>query len=101
MSISIIIFLYRSGSPQVYAGKCGRYYRHDTMDLDGELITDWGRIVKLVTVSSKRPVRFEIPGTVWQSCGTQGKVRCFITPTIFYITAISSIGFDWICNKML
>lgn len=62
------------GSPQVYAGKSGRYFRHDTIDLDGEVITEWGRIVKLVNVSSKSAVRFEIPGTVWQSCGTQGKV---------------------------
>lgn len=63
-----------TGSPQVYAGKSGRYYRHDTVDLDGEVITEWARIIKLVTVSSKSAVRFEIPGTVWQSCGTQGKV---------------------------
>uniref|UniRef100_A0A6P7FTJ3 HECT-type E3 ubiquitin transferase n=1 Tax=Diabrotica virgifera virgifera TaxID=50390 RepID=A0A6P7FTJ3_DIAVI len=72
------------GSPEVHAGRAGRYYRHDTIDLDGELITEWGRIVKNVNVSSKYAVRFEIPGTIWQSCGSQGKhwIRLDIFPDI-------------------
>ncbi|XP_072386929.1 E3 ubiquitin-protein ligase HERC2 [Diabrotica undecimpunctata] len=72
------------GSPEVHAGRAGRYYRHDTVDLDGELITEWGRIVKNVNVSSKYAVRFEIPGTTWQSCGSQGKhwIRLDIFPDI-------------------
>lgn len=68
---------YFLGAPEIYAGKAGRYYRHDTIDVDGEVISDWGRIVKNVTVSSKYAIRFEIPGSIWQSCGTQGKV-CII-----------------------
>ncbi|XP_056632300.1 E3 ubiquitin-protein ligase HERC2 isoform X1 [Diorhabda sublineata] len=72
------------GSPEVHAGRAGRYYRHDTIDLDGELITEWGRIVKNVTVSSKYAVRFEIPGTIWQSNGSQGKhwIRLEVYPDV-------------------
>ncbi|XP_074029211.1 E3 ubiquitin-protein ligase HERC2 [Leptinotarsa decemlineata] len=71
-------------SPELYAGRAGRYYRHDTVDTNGEMILEWGRIVKNVTVSSKYAVRFEIPGSVWQSCGTQGKhwIRLEIFPDI-------------------
>ncbi|CAH0559020.1 unnamed protein product [Brassicogethes aeneus] len=61
------------GSPEIYAGKPGRYYRHDTLDTEGELISEWGRCVKNVTVSSQHAARFEIPGSLWQSLGTQGK----------------------------
>lgn len=72
------------GSPEIYAGKPGRYYRHDTIDSEGELITEWNRCVKNVTVSSKYPAKFEIPSQLWQSCGTQNKhwIRLEMNPDI-------------------
>ncbi|KAJ8962033.1 hypothetical protein NQ314_005815 [Rhamnusium bicolor] len=86
--------IHEPGSPEVYAGRAGRYYRHDTIDADGEIITEWGRIVKNVTVSSKYAVRFEIPGSIWQSCGTQGKhwIRLEIYPDIIIKTL--KVGVD-------
>ncbi|KAG5897066.1 hypothetical protein JTB14_025882 [Gonioctena quinquepunctata] len=86
--------IHEPGSPEVYAGKAGRYYRHDTIDVDGEVISEWGRIVKNVTVSSKYAVRFEMPGTVWQSCGTQGKhwIKLEIFPEIMIKTL--KVGVD-------
>ncbi|CAG9815802.1 unnamed protein product [Phaedon cochleariae] len=76
--------IHEPGSPEIFAGRAGRYYKHDAIDMDGEVITEWGRIVKNVTVSSKYAVRFDIPGTVWQSCGSQGKhwIRLEIFPDI-------------------
>jgi hypothetical protein len=62
------------GGNEVHAGKAGKYCRHDTFEGEGELITDWGKCVRNVTVSTKYAARFEIPGSVWQSCGSQGKV---------------------------
>ncbi|CAH1964040.1 unnamed protein product [Acanthoscelides obtectus] len=82
------------GAPEVYAGKAGRYYRQDTVDSDGEVLTEWGRIVKNIAVSSKYAVRFEIPCYVWQSCGTQGKhwIRLEIYPDV--IIKSLKIGVD-------
>ncbi|XP_018562377.1 E3 ubiquitin-protein ligase HERC2 isoform X2 [Anoplophora glabripennis] len=86
--------VHEPGSPEIYAGRPGRYYRHDTIDADGEIVTEWSRIVKNVTVSSKYAVRFEIPGSVWQSCGTQGKhwIRLEIYPDIIIKTL--KVGVD-------
>lgn len=65
---------YSVGGTEIYAGKAGKYCRHDAYDSEGELINDWGKCVRNVTVSSKYAAKFEIPGSVWQSCGSQGKV---------------------------
>ncbi|XP_044262446.1 E3 ubiquitin-protein ligase HERC2 isoform X2 [Tribolium madens] len=72
------------GGVEIYAGKAGKYCRHDTFDGEGELISDWGKCVRNVTVSSKYAAKFEIPGSVWQSCGSQGKhwIRLEIYPDV-------------------
>ncbi|KAL3277032.1 hypothetical protein HHI36_012394 [Cryptolaemus montrouzieri] len=72
------------GSPEIHAGKPGKYYRHDTIDADGEVITEWYRCVRTTTVSSKSGPRLDIPGAVWQSCGAQGKhwIRLELFPDI-------------------
>ncbi|XP_048524463.1 E3 ubiquitin-protein ligase HERC2 [Dendroctonus ponderosae] len=72
------------GSPEIYAGKAGRYYRQDTTETEGEVTTEWNRIVKNVTFSSKCGVRFDLPGSVWQSNGSQGKhwIRLEICPNV-------------------
>ncbi|KAK9875133.1 hypothetical protein WA026_005926 [Henosepilachna vigintioctopunctata] len=61
------------GSSEIHAGKPGKYYRHDTMEADGEVITEWYRCVRNTVVSSKCGPRLDLPGSVWQSCGAQGK----------------------------
>ncbi|KAF5273445.1 hypothetical protein FQA39_LY07462 [Lamprigera yunnana] len=61
------------GSPPIFAGKPGRYFRQNCMDSEC-LITDWSRCVRNVTVSSREhTARFDLPDGLWQSCGTQGK----------------------------
>ncbi|KAJ8985747.1 hypothetical protein NQ317_014400 [Molorchus minor] len=82
------------GSSEVYAGRAGRYYRHDIVENDGEIIMDWSRIVKNDSVSSKSTVRFDRPGVVWQSGGTQGKhwIRLEIYPDIIIKTL--KVGVD-------
>ncbi|KAL1491483.1 hypothetical protein ABEB36_012074 [Hypothenemus hampei] len=82
------------GSPEIYAGKAGKYYRQDNVELEGEVITEWNRIVKNVTVSSKYGARFDLPGSVWQSNGSQGKhwIRLEIYPNI--IIKYLKVGVD-------
>ncbi|XP_066141939.1 E3 ubiquitin-protein ligase HERC2 isoform X1 [Euwallacea fornicatus] len=72
------------GNEEVYAGKAGRYYRQDTTEMEGEIVTEWSKIVKNVTVSSNYGARFDKPGSVWQSNGFQGKhwIRLEIYPNI-------------------
>lgn len=52
--------------------------------MEGEVVTEWNRIVKSVTVSSKYGARFDLPGSVWQSNGSQGKhwIRLEILPNV-------------------
>ncbi|XP_044756400.1 E3 ubiquitin-protein ligase HERC2 [Coccinella septempunctata] len=71
------------GSPEVQAGKPGKYYRHD-IEGDGVVLTEWYRCVRTTTVSSKSGLILDIPGSVWQSCGAQGKhwIRLEIYPDI-------------------
>lgn len=82
------------GSQEVYVGKSGKYCRHDTFDIEGEVITDWVKCVRNITVSSKYTARFEIPGSIWQSCGSQGKhwIRLEIYPDV--IIKSMKIGVD-------
>lgn len=68
----IIKFL---GAPEISAGKPGRYYKSESLDYDGLVITDFSRCVKSFSVSSHQHMaHFDIPGRVWQSCGAQGEV---------------------------
>nr|KAF7263608.1 hypothetical protein GWI33_001634 [Rhynchophorus ferrugineus] len=82
------------GSVEIYAGKAGRYYRQDTVEMEGETVTDWKRIVQNVSVSSKYGARFDVPGSVWQSNGSQGKhwIRLEIFPNV--IIRSLKIGVD-------
>ncbi|XP_030756884.1 E3 ubiquitin-protein ligase HERC2 [Sitophilus oryzae] len=72
------------GSTEIHAGKAGRYYRQDTVEMEGEVITEWKRIVQNVSVSSMYGARFDLPGSVWQSNGSQGKhwIRLEISPNV-------------------
>ncbi|CAH1128754.1 unnamed protein product [Ceutorhynchus assimilis] len=76
--------IHEPGSAEVHAGKAGRYYRQDTVEMEGEIITEWGRLVKNVSVSSKYCARFDLPGSVWQSNGSQGKhwIRLEMFPNV-------------------
>ena len=82
------------GGAEVHAGKAGKYCRHDAFEGEGELISDWGKCVRNVTVSSKYAARFEIPGSIWQSCGSQGKhwIRLEIFPDV--VVKSLKIGVD-------
>lgn len=64
-----------SGAPEVFAGKPGKYYRHDTMNTEGLITGEWSRCVRNVTLSSRdQSGKYDIPNGTWQSCGAQGKV---------------------------
>lgn len=72
------------GSAEIQAGKPGKYYRHD-IEADGVVLTEWYRCVRTTTVSSKCGLILDIPGSVWQSCGAQGKVQeMYIFRMIFH-----------------
>ncbi|XP_025832237.1 E3 ubiquitin-protein ligase HERC2 [Agrilus planipennis] len=80
------------GSPAVFAGKPGRYFKNIDSDMEG-LITDWSRCVKNVTVSSRDfTTHFEIPNGTWQSCGSQGKhwIRLEMAPDIIIRSLVCS-----------
>ncbi|KAK9747381.1 Regulator of chromosome condensation (RCC1) repeat [Popillia japonica] len=62
------------GASEISAGKPGRYYKSESLDYDGLVITDFSRCVKSFSVSSHQHMaHFDIPGRVWQSCGAQGE----------------------------
>ncbi|RZF37934.1 hypothetical protein LSTR_LSTR005434, partial [Laodelphax striatellus] len=66
------------GSAAVFAGKPGRYSRHDLTSFLGEpYIEDWSRCVKTMTVSSRSATAHHLidlsAENYWQSCGQQGK----------------------------
>lgn len=69
-----LYFFLCEGSAAVFAGKPGRYYRQEVLDVVG-LISDWIRCVKNITVSSRESsANVDDPRWSWQSCGAQGKV---------------------------
>ncbi|XP_060526978.1 E3 ubiquitin-protein ligase HERC2 [Cylas formicarius] len=82
------------GAGEVSAGRAGRYYRQDTFEVDGEIVTEWTRLVKNVSVSSKYGTRFELPGGTWQSNGSQGKhwIRLELYPDV--VVKSLKIGVD-------
>lgn len=63
------------GSPEVFAGKPGKYYRNDSISAEGLVTGDWSRCVKNITLSSRdQSGKYDLPNGIWQSCGAQGKV---------------------------
>ncbi|XP_050303138.1 E3 ubiquitin-protein ligase HERC2 [Anthonomus grandis grandis] len=72
------------GGAEVDAGKAGRYYRQETVELEGDIISEWNRMVKDISVSSKYGERFDLPGFFWQSNGAKGKhwIRLELFPDI-------------------
>ncbi|XP_073987726.1 E3 ubiquitin-protein ligase HERC2 isoform X1 [Rhodnius prolixus] len=65
------------GSAAIFAGRPGRYVRHEFPSSDPDIIEDWAQCVQSFTVSSKESTAlnlFEpIAGSCWQSSGPQGK----------------------------
>ncbi|KAJ9582054.1 hypothetical protein L9F63_003637, partial [Diploptera punctata] len=76
------------GSPAVFAGKPGRYYRQDmSLTLNNGLIEDWSMCIKALSVSSREALAHRLVNgsdNYWQSSGAQGKhwIRLEIVPDI-------------------
>lgn len=64
------------GTPSVFAGKPGRYYKQELGELDDLIIEDWNNCVKRFSASSREAwAHCLVDGTssCWLTCGSQGK----------------------------
>ncbi|KAL1138806.1 hypothetical protein AAG570_008868, partial [Ranatra chinensis] len=66
------------GSAAVFAGRPGRYIRHDFLqNTDPDIIEDWTQCIQSFCVSSRETWSIHLFDTLadnyWQSCGPQGK----------------------------
>jgi E3 ubiquitin-protein ligase HERC2 len=66
------------GSAAVFAGRPGRYIRHEFIS-EPDVLEDWTQCIQSFSVSSRESWAIHLFDTVsdnfWQSCGPQGKVN--------------------------
>ena len=77
---SFLCFAEEDSTP-VNVGKAGRVRKREKRVRRTELIKDWSRCIKQITVSSREGLKlrlFDGTDSYWQSSGPQGKVSWFL-----------------------